>query len=41
LAHTIRLVFWLFKYLAEECYLAFLDSAWCIFSKVIWQLIKE
>jgi len=27
------------KYLAEECYYAFLDSGWCIFSKVIYQLI--
>jgi len=41
LAHTIRLVFWLCKYLAEAYYSAFLDSAWCVFLKVIWQLIKE
>jgi len=41
LAHTTRLVLWLFKYVAEKCYQAFLDRTWCIFSKVIWQSIKE
>ena len=36
LSYTIRLASWLSKYLAEKCYWAFLDSAWCIFSQVIW-----
>jgi len=31
----------LFKYLAENCYQDFLDSAGCIFSNVIWQPIEE
>jgi len=31
--HTIRLVLWLFKCLAEKCSYDFLDSTWCIFLK--------
>ena len=30
-----------FKHLAEMCHQAFLDSAWCIFSNLIWQSIEE